>query len=113
MSTPKKMIATDKQNGKSMTKSRKNESIKRYSFVGVGIISIIFHCFELVVLIVDGLFFGVVSVDNVRCLQDVIYFIVDIKNQEKTPTRQPSSQEEGPPYGYPEESRTKIGGVLY
>jgi hypothetical protein len=91
------MIVTDKQNGKSMTKSKKIKSIERCSFVGVGIVSVIFHCFERVV--------------NVRCLQDVISFVVNDKNQEKTRTRQPSSQEEGPLYEYSEESRTKIGGV--
>ncbi len=87
------------------------ESIKRCSFIGVRIISIVFHCFEQVVPIVDGPFFGIVSIINVHCLQDVISFVVDVENQEKTCTRQPSSQEVGPSYGYPEESRTEIGGI--
>jgi hypothetical protein len=100
-STPPKMTATKKKNGKSGSKcQKKTKSVQRHHFVGVRIISVVFHRIERVFFIVDGLFVGVIVFVVVCCIQDVISFVNDIEHQEKTRLRQPgqpeSTQEEGP-----------------
>ena len=115
-STPQKMTATEKKNGKSGSKcQKKTESIWRRRFVGVQIVSVIFHHIERVFLFNDGLYVGIISIIVVCCIQDIISFVNDIKHQEKTCLRQPgqpeSTQEEGPLYRIHDETRTKIGSI--
>jgi hypothetical protein len=83
MSTPKKMIATDKQNGKSMTKSQKklNPSKGVASLVSESSPSSSIASNVSPQLSMD-FFFGVISIVDVRCLQDVISFIINVKNHE-------------------------------
>ncbi len=115
-STPPKMTATEKKNGKSGSKcQKKTGSVQRHCFVGVQIISVVFHRIECIFLIINGLFVGVISVVIVCCIQDVISFVDNIKHQEKTRLRQPrqpeSNQEEGPSYQIHDETGTKIGSI--
>jgi hypothetical protein len=96
-------------------KCRKKKTVQRGCFVGVRIISVIFHRIKHVFSIVNELFVGVISVVVVCCVQDIIAFVDDIEHQEKTCLRQPekqeSTQEEGPLYRIHDETRTKIGSI--
>jgi hypothetical protein len=109
-STPPKMTATEKTNGKSGSSVKKNQIHPIASYVGVQIVSVIFHCIQRVFSIVDGLFVGIISVIVVCCVQDIISFVNNIEHQEKTPLRQPgqpdSTQEEGLLYQIHDETRT-------
>ena len=89
-STPPKMTATEKKNGKSGLKCPKQKTVQRSHFVGVRIISVVFHHIEPVFSIVDGLFVGrVISLVIVCCIENVISIVDDVKHQEKTCLRQP------------------------
>jgi hypothetical protein len=117
-STPQKMTATEKKNGKSGSKCQKIKQFgRRCRFVGVQIVSVIFHHIERVFLIVDGLFVNVISIIIVCCIQDVISFVDDIKHQETTCLRQPgqpeSTQEERSSNQIHDETRAKIGGIRH
>jgi hypothetical protein len=63
---------------------KKNKSVQKGCFVGVRIISVIFHRIKHVFSIVNELFVGVISVVVVCCIQDIIAFVDDIEHQEKT-----------------------------
>ena len=69
ISTPQKMIATEKKNGKSGSKSRKKPNPSEGIVLLVRIVSVVFHYFKQVVSIVDGFFFGVISIVIVCCIQ--------------------------------------------
>jgi hypothetical protein len=94
-----------------------NKSVQRHRFVGIQIISNLFHRIKRVFSIVNGLFVGVITVIVVCCIQDIISFDNDFEHQENTRLRQPkqpeSTQEEGPLYHIHDETRTKIGGIQH
>jgi hypothetical protein len=96
---------------------KKTKFVQRHHFVGVQIVSVVFHRIKRVFSIVDGLFVGIISIVVVYCIQDVISFVDDIEHQEKTCLRQLGqpelTQEEGPSYRIHDETRTKIGSMQH
>jgi hypothetical protein len=74
--------------GKSASKSpKKTNCVSSRWFIGGRVISVVFHPFDGVLLIVDGPFFGIVAIVVVCCIEVVVCVVDDFEHQEKTRPR--------------------------
>ncbi len=76
--------------GKSASKKlrKKTNCVRGRWFIGGQVVSVVFHPFDGVLLIVDGPFFGVVAIVVVCCIKIVVCVVDDFEHQEKTRPRQ-------------------------